>query len=68
MNKLFASLAGLIVLLILGSSMVFIVDQRQHALVFGLGEIKRVISEPGLDRSRHTGRLLWRAPRAWGHA
>lgn len=49
MNKLFASLAGLIVLLILGSSMVFIVDQRQHALVFGLGEIKRVISEPGLN-------------------
>ena len=48
MNKIFASLAGLIVLFILGSSMVFIVDQRQHALVFGLGEIKRVISEPGL--------------------
>lgn len=49
MNKLFAAIAGFIVLLMLGSSMVFVVDQRQHALVFGLGEIKRVISEPGLN-------------------
>jgi modulator of FtsH protease HflC len=29
-------------------STVFVVDQRKHAVVFGLGEIKEVISEPGL--------------------
>ena len=30
------------------SSCLFIVDQRQFALVFALGEIKKVINEPGL--------------------
>ncbi|MHB1358713.1 MAG: protease modulator HflC [Rhodocyclaceae bacterium] len=30
-------------------SMLFIVDQRQYALVFQLGEIKEVIKEPGLS-------------------
>ncbi len=29
-------------------SSVFVVDQRQSAVVFALGEIKRVVSEPGL--------------------
>ena len=38
-------LAGLIVL----SMAMFTVDQRQYAIVFQLGEIKEVISEPGLN-------------------
>jgi membrane protease subunit HflC len=36
------------VLVVLAMSM-FTVDQRQYALVFQLGEVKRVISEPGLN-------------------
>lgn len=28
---------------------IFTVDQRQYALVFQLGEVKKVISEPGLN-------------------
>ncbi len=36
-----------IVLLILSSTM-FVVDQRQYAIVFALGEVKEVIAEPGL--------------------
>jgi modulator of FtsH protease HflC len=48
MNRLVSwVIAGLIVLLILYSTL-FIVDQRQHAIVFALGEVKQVISEPGL--------------------
>ena len=35
--------------LMLLSSTLFIVDQRQYAIVFALGEIKEVISEPGLN-------------------
>jgi modulator of FtsH protease HflC len=38
---------ALVVLVVLAMSM-FTVDQRQHAIVFQLGEVKRVISEPGL--------------------
>lgn len=48
MNRLFAALSGLLVVILLGSSMIFTVDQRQFALVFALGEIRTVISEPGL--------------------
>src|SRR6476659_398365 len=40
-------IAGLIVLVVLASTM-FIVDQRQYAIVFALGEVKSVIREPGL--------------------
>lgn len=39
--------AGLIVLLLLSSTL-FVVDQRQFAIVFALGEVKQVIKEPGL--------------------
>ncbi|UGQ44873.1 protease modulator HflC [Massilia endophytica] len=38
---------GFIALMIL-SSTVFVVDQRKFAIVFALGEVKQVISEPGL--------------------
>ena len=48
MNRIVAVIAGLFLLMLLGSTMVFVVDQRQHGLVFALGEIRRVISEPGL--------------------
>lgn len=48
MNRLVSlAIAALIVLLILTSTL-FIVDQRKYAIVFALGEVKQVISEPGL--------------------
>ncbi|NEX62627.1 protease modulator HflC [Noviherbaspirillum galbum] len=40
-------IAGLILLAVLASTM-FVVDQRQYAIVFALGEVKKVINEPGL--------------------
>lgn len=48
MNRIAAILAGAIVVLMLLSSMLFIVDQRQFAVVYALGEIKEVVTEPGL--------------------
>ncbi|MCY4754711.1 protease modulator HflC [Pelomonas aquatica] len=48
MNRIAAILAGALVVLMLLSSMLFIVDQRQFAAVYALGEIKEVITEPGL--------------------
>jgi membrane protease subunit HflC len=41
-------LIGLLLLLIVFFSTVFVVDQRSHAIVFAFGEVKSVISEPGL--------------------
>lgn len=48
MNRLisFAILALIGVSLVL--SMLFVVDQRKYAIVFALGEVKKVINEPGL--------------------
>ena len=40
-------IAGLIALAILSSTL-FVVDQRQFAIVFALGEVKQVIKDPGL--------------------
>ena len=50
MNSRLNVLAAIVltVLVVIAMSM-FTVDQRQHALVFQLGEVKRVISEPGLN-------------------
>jgi membrane protease subunit HflC len=48
MNRIAAIVAGALVVLMLLSSMLFIVDQRQFAAVYALGEIKEVITEPGL--------------------
>ena len=42
------ALAALTVLVVVAMA-IFTVDQRQYALVFQLGEVKRVISEPGLN-------------------
>lgn len=47
-NLSFAAAALGAVLVVLGLSM-FTVDQRQFAIVFQLGEVKEVISEPGLN-------------------
>ena len=48
MNRLVSyTIAGLIVLSVLLSTL-FVVDQRQYAIVFALGEVKKVINEPGL--------------------
>jgi modulator of FtsH protease HflC len=40
--------AGILVVLMLAASTLFVVDQRQLAVVYALGEIKEVINEPGL--------------------
>jgi membrane protease subunit HflC len=39
---------ALLVIILIASASLFTVDQRQHAMVFQLGEIKEVIDEPGL--------------------
>ena len=40
--------AALVAILVLASSMLFTVDQRQNALIFQLGEVKEVVTKPGL--------------------
>src|SRR3954470_14792279 len=48
MSRAFTMLVlGLVALFVLLSTL-FIVDQRQYAIVFALGEVKKVINEPGL--------------------
>jgi membrane protease subunit HflC len=48
MSRTFTMLIlGLIALSLLFSTL-FVVDQRQYAIVFALGEVKKVINEPGL--------------------
>ena len=49
MNKLGFVLTSLLVALAIGSSMLFVVDQRQFGVVFQLGQIKQVVNEPGLN-------------------
>ena len=48
MNKIAATLAVLLALVMAAGSMLFVVDQRQVGVVYALGEIKEVITEPGL--------------------
>ena len=49
MQERFTLVVGLVVAaLIVASMSLFTVDQRQHAIVFQLGEIRDVVSEPGL--------------------
>jgi membrane protease subunit HflC len=48
MNKLFSLGLLTFIGLILFASCVFVVDQRQHALVLAFGEIRREVKEPGL--------------------
>lgn len=49
MNKIGLILVSFLVLLGVGSSMLFVVDQRQFGVVFQLGQIQRVVIEPGLN-------------------
>jgi modulator of FtsH protease HflC len=48
MNRIGLLVAGALIVLMLAASTLFIVDQRQVAVVYALGEIKEVIQEPGL--------------------
>ena len=48
MNRFAVIVGSMLVLLVLAASTLFIVDQRQVAVVYALGEIKEVITEPGL--------------------
>ncbi len=47
-NKIGMTVAGALLALMLASSTLFVVDQRQFAVLYALGEIKEVITEPGL--------------------
>jgi membrane protease subunit HflC len=49
MMRLLASLIGAAVAVALVSSTVFVVDQHRYAVVYALGELREVISEPGLN-------------------
>jgi membrane protease subunit HflC len=48
MNRLGLVIGGMLLVLMLASSTLFIVDQRQVAVVYEFGQIKEVIQEPGL--------------------
>lgn len=48
MNRVGFIVASLLVILALVSSTLFVVDQRQFGVVYALGQIKDVITEPGL--------------------
>ena len=49
MNRIGIIVAGALLALMVAFSTMFIVDQRQYAVIFALGEIKTVITEPGLN-------------------
>ncbi|MDY7578617.1 protease modulator HflC [Herbaspirillum sp. RTI4] len=48
MNRLISAVVAIIIAIWLLSSTVFVVNQRQYAIVFALGEIKQIVSTPGL--------------------
>lgn len=48
MNRIASIAVGALIAFMAASSMLFIVDQRQYAVVYALGEIKEVVTEPGL--------------------
>ncbi len=48
MNRLVTSIILAAIALFTLLSTIFVVDQRQYAIVFALGEVKQVINEPGL--------------------
>jgi membrane protease subunit HflC len=48
MSRLITSIIVAVVAIWLVSTTVFIVEQRQSAIVFALGEVKQVVTEPGL--------------------
>ena len=48
MNRLGFIIGGLLLLLLILSSTLFIVDQRQVAVIYEFGQIKEVVQDPGL--------------------
>ena len=48
MNRIGIALSGLLAVVLVASSTLFVVDQRQVGVIYALGEIKEVITEPGL--------------------
>lgn len=48
MNRIGFYVAGTLVVLMILFSTLFIVDQRQYAVIYALGEIKEVATQPGL--------------------
>ena len=49
MNRIFLAIGIVLVAILVASSSLFIVDQRQVAVIKTFGEIKSVITEPGLN-------------------
>ena len=49
MNRIFLAVFAVIVVVFVASSSLFVVDQRQVAVIKTFGEIKEVITEPGLN-------------------
>lgn len=49
MNRIGLWISSVLVLFALMSSTLFVVDQRQFGVVYALGQIKEVITEPGLN-------------------
>jgi modulator of FtsH protease HflC len=49
MNRIGLWISGLMAALVFLSSTLFVVDQRQFGIVYALGQIKEVITEPGLS-------------------
>ena len=48
MNKIGLAIGGVLLAILVAGSTLFVVDQRQVAVIYALGEIKEVITEPGL--------------------
>jgi membrane protease subunit HflC len=48
MNRLYAVAAAVVIVIGVFAVSVFTVDQRQNAIVFQLGEVKEVITQPGI--------------------
>jgi membrane protease subunit HflC len=48
MNKIIATVIGLVVAAVIFRASAFVVDQRQFAILFQLGQIVEIYSEPGL--------------------
>ncbi|MFN0160176.1 MAG: protease modulator HflC [Burkholderiales bacterium] len=48
MQRAVSAIFFILLLGMLSSSILYVVDQRQYAIVFALGQVKEVISEPGL--------------------
>jgi membrane protease subunit HflC len=48
MNRILAAVIGFVIVAFIVRASTFIVDQRQSAIVYQLGQITRVVTEPGL--------------------